>query len=94
VSAFLADGSRPGGCWYFYRGSYCHDGFEGVPPPACRRVLERAPFEAVWSRDVEYRSHRLVSRPKRTVSPWYEPRLTLTLYRLKEDGDRSAGPRR
>jgi hypothetical protein len=83
VSTFLRDW-RPDseGCWYFYRGSYCHDGFEGIPPSACREVLDRASFEPAWSREVEYRSHRLVSRPKRTIEPWYEPQLSLSLYRL------------
>jgi hypothetical protein len=70
------------GCWFFYRGSYCHDGLDGDPPAACREVLDRVPFEKVWSREVEYRSHRLVSRPKRLVAPWYDPRLELSLYRL------------
>jgi hypothetical protein len=84
VSTFLRDWrSDDRGCWYFYRGSYCHDGFEGIPPIECGEVLDRAPFEPVWGREVEYRSHRLVSRPGRTVSPWYEPRLELSLFRLK-----------
>jgi hypothetical protein len=88
LSAFLRElprqiaGRGGEGCWFFYRGSYCHDGFEGNPPLACSEVLERAPFERVWSREVEYRSHRLVSRPKRVAAPWYEPRLALSLYRL------------
>jgi hypothetical protein len=81
VSTVLRHPPRDG-CWYFYRGSYCHDGFEGVAPIECRDLLEREPFELVWSREVEYRSHRLISRPQRMVSPWYEPRLRLSLYRL------------
>jgi hypothetical protein len=84
VSTFLRDWRlKDDGCWYFYRGSYCHDGFEGIPPSECGEVLDRVPFEPVWSRKVEYRSHRLVSRPGRTISPWYEPRLELSLFRLK-----------
>jgi hypothetical protein len=46
-------------------------------------LLEQAPFAPVWSRTVEYRSHRLISRPQRTASPWYEPQLELSLYRLE-----------
>ncbi|MBX3025921.1 hypothetical protein KF840_13520 [bacterium] len=87
LSAFLRDwrdgGAMPDGCWFFYRGSFCHDGFEGTPPADCAALLARAPFEPVWSRAVEYRSHRLVTRPARVAAPWYEPRLELTLYRLR-----------
>jgi hypothetical protein len=89
LSAFLREQSSGGAahhggeaCWYFYRGSYCHDGFEGDPPAACSEVLDRFPSELVWSRDVEYRSHRLITRPGRTAAPWYEPRLALSLYRI------------
>jgi hypothetical protein len=78
-------------CWFFYSGSYCHDGFEGEPPRTCSEVLERVPFERVWSRDVEYRSHRLVSRPKRVAAPWYEPHLVLSLYRLGTPSEHEGG---
>jgi hypothetical protein len=83
LSAFLREwrGDREG-CWYFYRGSYCNDGFDGNPPAACSEILERAPFVHVWGREVEYRSHRLVSRPKRVAAPWYDPHLEITLSRL------------
>lgn len=82
MSEALRDPPR-GGCWYFYRGSYCHDGFEGIAPPTCQRLLESAPFAPAWSRTVEYRSHRLVTRPRRAVAPWYEPHLELRLYQWR-----------
>jgi len=88
ISSVLRDPIRGDDCWYFYRGSYCHDGFEGIAPPECAELLDREPFQLVWSRDVEYRSHRLISRPKRTISPWYEPRLTLSLYQVSADSPR------
>jgi len=71
------------GCLYFYRGSYCHDGFEGIAPAECRELLEREGAVEVWSREVEYRSHRLVTRPRRKAAPWYERNLRLSLYRLR-----------
>ncbi len=86
LSTFLGRSEPLEACSYFYRGTHCHDGFDGQPPEECRQLLGRYDADPVWSRDVEYRSHRLVSRPGRKVSPWYEPSLTLTLFRLRRAG--------
>ncbi len=87
LSKFLAERRRsPAGCRFFYRGTYCHDGFEGDPPPGCREIVERYGFEPVWSRTIVYRSHRLVSRPGRAARPWYEASLVLTLFKAGGPG--------
>ncbi len=69
-------------CWYYFRGLYCDDGFEGHPTGVCQRLEAAVEAQPVYERTFEYRHHRLVTRPDLRRAPLYDPARRLELFRL------------
>jgi len=69
-------------CWYYFRGSYCYTGFDGNGSASCAALERRANLEQVWSRDIFYISHRLVTRPDLRDPPLYDPEQRLVLSKI------------
>ncbi len=66
-------------CWYYFRGSYCYTGFSGSGSRSCAELERRVVLAPVFTRDILYISHRLVTRPDLRDRPLYDPAQRLVL---------------
>jgi hypothetical protein len=69
-------------CWYYFRGSYCHTGFDGRPSAGCAEFERRVQLEPVFTEHILYISHRLVTRPDLRDSPLYDPAQPIVLSKV------------
>ncbi len=74
-------------CYWFFEGSYCYTGSNGTPSASCRELLARLHSRQVLDKQIEYVSHRFVTRPDLRTPPLYDPRQHLRLLELSAPPD-------
>ncbi len=81
----LPDG-RPA-CYWFFQGSYCYTGPDGVPSKSCKKLLSTVHGRPVFDREIKYVTHRFVTRPRLHRLPLYDAHQHLRLWELSAPPD-------
>lgn len=81
---------RPDGapaCYWFFQGSYCYTGPDGVPAQSCKELLSAVHGRPVFDAEIKYVSHRFVTRPRLHRAPLYDAHQHLRLWKLSAPPD-------